>query len=214
MRFVRQEEKDQQWKRAMDYLSAVSELNYMTQIVIMLYEDNNKVWSPPGVCGRVLRKKRTKISNLKPETVASPFTFPSVGQKWARCELNAVVSRILKELTSEERFHVELHFSPGVKGVEEEENAPTGFGFRPASAEVARQVRTPGQAQVPHECTLSIFQVLCVTCVLVFPNFSLWLPKFANSSSVLSTVHIGGKKTCWSLLVFKIYKLSSLYFTY
>ncbi|XP_075897647.1 inositol hexakisphosphate and diphosphoinositol-pentakisphosphate kinase 2 isoform X13 [Nelusetta ayraudi] len=79
------EEKDQQWKRAMDYLSAVSELNYMTQIVIMLYEDNNK------------------------------------------------------DLTSEERFHVELHFSPGVKGVEEEENAPTGFGFRPASAEVARQ---------------------------------------------------------------------------
>ncbi|KAG7242719.1 hypothetical protein INR49_020094 [Caranx melampygus] len=82
---VLQEEKDQQWKRAMDYLSAVSELNYMTQIVIMLYEDNNK------------------------------------------------------DLTSEERFHVELHFSPGVKGVEEEENAPTGFGFRPASAEVARQ---------------------------------------------------------------------------
>lgn len=41
--FVWQEEKDQQWKRAMDYLSAVSELNYMTQIVIMLYEDNNKV---------------------------------------------------------------------------------------------------------------------------------------------------------------------------
>ena len=40
---VWQEEKDPQWKRAMDYLSAVSELNYMTQIVIMLYEDNNKV---------------------------------------------------------------------------------------------------------------------------------------------------------------------------
>lgn len=40
---VYQEEKDQQWKQAMDYLSAVSELNYMTQIVIMLYEDNNKV---------------------------------------------------------------------------------------------------------------------------------------------------------------------------
>lgn len=39
----RQEEKDQQWKRAMDYLGAVTELNYMTQIVIMLYEDNNKV---------------------------------------------------------------------------------------------------------------------------------------------------------------------------
>ena len=32
---------------------------------------------------------------------------------------------------------MELHFSPGVKGVGEEENAPTGFGFRPASSEVA-----------------------------------------------------------------------------
>uniref|UniRef100_A0A7N5ZVV5 Inositol hexakisphosphate and diphosphoinositol-pentakisphosphate kinase n=1 Tax=Anabas testudineus TaxID=64144 RepID=A0A7N5ZVV5_ANATE len=72
------EEKDQQWKQAMDYLSAVTELNYMTQIVIMLYEDNNKV---------------------------------------------------------RERFHVELHFSPGVKGCEDEENVPLGFGFRPASSE-------------------------------------------------------------------------------
>lgn len=54
---------------------------------------------------------------------------------------DAIVSTsLLQDLTSEERFHVELHFSPGVKGVEEEENAPTGFGFRPASAEVARQV--------------------------------------------------------------------------
>eukprot|EP00062_Callorhinchus_milii_P002560 gi/632938854/ref/XP_007906665.1/ PREDICTED: inositol hexakisphosphate and diphosphoinositol-pentakisphosphate kinase 1 isoform X7 [Callorhinchus milii] len=73
--------KDQQWKRAMDYLGAVSELNYMTQIVIMLYEDNNK------------------------------------------------------DPSSEERFHVEFHFSPGAKGCEEDENAPTGSGFRPASAE-------------------------------------------------------------------------------
>uniref|UniRef100_A0A8C9ET96 Inositol hexakisphosphate and diphosphoinositol-pentakisphosphate kinase n=1 Tax=Pavo cristatus TaxID=9049 RepID=A0A8C9ET96_PAVCR len=76
------ENKDQQWKRAMDYLSAISELNYMTQIVIMLYEDNNK------------------------------------------------------DPSSEERFHVELHFSPGVKGCEEDRNVPMGFGFRPASAEV------------------------------------------------------------------------------
>uniref|UniRef100_UPI00398F113C inositol hexakisphosphate and diphosphoinositol-pentakisphosphate kinase 2 isoform X3 n=1 Tax=Pristiophorus japonicus TaxID=55135 RepID=UPI00398F113C len=73
--------KDQQWKRAMDYLGAVPELNYMTQIVIMLYEDNNK------------------------------------------------------DPSSEERFHVELHFSPGAKGCDEDENAPTGSGFRPASAE-------------------------------------------------------------------------------
>ncbi|XP_015198708.2 inositol hexakisphosphate and diphosphoinositol-pentakisphosphate kinase 2 isoform X9 [Lepisosteus oculatus] len=87
------EEKDQQWKRAMDYLSAVSELNYMTQIVIMLYEDNNK------------------------------------------------------DPSSEERFHVELHFSPGVKGCEEEENAPMGFGFRPASAENEEKQTDPGSLE-------------------------------------------------------------------
>ncbi|XP_076143231.1 inositol hexakisphosphate and diphosphoinositol-pentakisphosphate kinase 2 isoform X3 [Alosa pseudoharengus] len=86
------EENDQQWKRAMDYLSAVSELNYMTQIVIMLYEDNNK------------------------------------------------------DPSSEERFHVELHFSPGVK-VSEEENAPLGFGFRPASSENEQKQTDPGSLE-------------------------------------------------------------------
>uniref|UniRef100_A0A8C1I3T5 Inositol hexakisphosphate and diphosphoinositol-pentakisphosphate kinase n=1 Tax=Cyprinus carpio carpio TaxID=630221 RepID=A0A8C1I3T5_CYPCA len=86
------EEKDQQWKRAMDYLSAVSELNYMTQIVIMLYEDNKK------------------------------------------------------DPSSEERFHVELHFSPGVK-VSEEESAPMGFGFRPASAENDQKQTDPGSLE-------------------------------------------------------------------
>uniref|UniRef100_A0A8D3CZU0 Inositol hexakisphosphate and diphosphoinositol-pentakisphosphate kinase n=1 Tax=Scophthalmus maximus TaxID=52904 RepID=A0A8D3CZU0_SCOMX len=87
------EEKDQQWKQAMDYLSAVTELNYMTQIVIMLYEDNNK------------------------------------------------------DPSSEERFHVELHFSPGVKGCEDEENVPLGFGFRPASSEVRERVRLEDLSQ-------------------------------------------------------------------
>ncbi|XP_059391030.1 inositol hexakisphosphate and diphosphoinositol-pentakisphosphate kinase 2 isoform X3 [Carassius carassius] len=86
------EVKDQQWKRAMDYLSEVSELNYMTQIVIMLYEDNNK------------------------------------------------------DPSSEERFHVELHFSPGVK-VSEEESAPMGFGFRPASAENDQKQTDPGSLE-------------------------------------------------------------------
>ncbi|XP_049754228.1 inositol hexakisphosphate and diphosphoinositol-pentakisphosphate kinase 1 isoform X11 [Elephas maximus indicus] len=75
------ETQDVQWQRALAYLSAISELNYMTQIVIMLYEDNTR------------------------------------------------------DPLSEERFHVELHFSPGVKGVEEEGSAPTGCGFRPASSE-------------------------------------------------------------------------------
>ncbi|XP_042543487.1 inositol hexakisphosphate and diphosphoinositol-pentakisphosphate kinase 1 isoform X1 [Dipodomys spectabilis] len=75
------ETQDAQWQRALAYLSAISELNYMTQIVIMLYEDNTR------------------------------------------------------DPLSEERFHVELHFSPGVKGVEEEGTAPAGCGFRPASSE-------------------------------------------------------------------------------
>ncbi|XP_043566069.1 inositol hexakisphosphate and diphosphoinositol-pentakisphosphate kinase 2 isoform X11 [Chiloscyllium plagiosum] len=75
------EVKDEQWKRAMGYLNYTSELNYMTQIVIMLYEDPNK------------------------------------------------------DPSSEERFHVELHFSPGAKGCEEDKNLPSGFGYRPASRE-------------------------------------------------------------------------------
>ena len=35
---------DEQWVKAMEYVNSVSELNYMTQIVIMLYEDPTKVW--------------------------------------------------------------------------------------------------------------------------------------------------------------------------
>lgn len=57
------------------------------------------------------------------------------------------LSRFLQEPTSEERFHVELHFSPGVKGCEDEENVPLGFGFRPASSEV--RVRTRPRWPVP-----------------------------------------------------------------
>ncbi|CAF4265508.1 unnamed protein product, partial [Rotaria sp. Silwood2] len=33
---------DEQWKRSMDYLDTVSELNYLTQVVIMLYEDSSE----------------------------------------------------------------------------------------------------------------------------------------------------------------------------
>jgi len=69
---------DEQWKRALEYVSLVSELNYMTQIVIMLYEDPTK------------------------------------------------------DTTSEERFHVELHFSPGVNCCVQKE-LPPGPGFRPHS---------------------------------------------------------------------------------
>ncbi|XP_053681984.1 inositol hexakisphosphate and diphosphoinositol-pentakisphosphate kinase 2 isoform X4 [Sabethes cyaneus] len=69
---------DEQWRRAMEYVSMVSELNYMSQIVIMLYEDPTK------------------------------------------------------DPCSEERFHVELHFSPGVNCCVQK-NLPPGPGFRPHS---------------------------------------------------------------------------------
>ena len=72
------QDQDEQWTRALEYVSLVSELNYMTQIVIMLYED--------------------------------PTKDPS----------------------SEERFHVELHFSPGVNCCVDKD-LPPGPGFRPNS---------------------------------------------------------------------------------
>ncbi|XP_065366306.1 inositol hexakisphosphate and diphosphoinositol-pentakisphosphate kinase isoform X14 [Calliphora vicina] len=78
---------DEQWRRAMDYISMVSELNYMSQIVIMLYEDPTK------------------------------------------------------DPTSEERFHVELHFSPGVNCCVQK-NLPPGPGFRPHSRNDSGQLRT------------------------------------------------------------------------
>ncbi|XP_014240149.1 inositol hexakisphosphate and diphosphoinositol-pentakisphosphate kinase 2 isoform X5 [Cimex lectularius] len=70
--------RDEQWRRAMEYVSMVSEINYMSQIVILLYED--------------------------------PTKDPS----------------------SEQRFHVELHFSPGVNCCVQKD-LPPGPGFRPHS---------------------------------------------------------------------------------
>ncbi len=58
--YLFQDDEDSQWKTAIDYLGSIPELNYLTQIVIMLYED------------------------------------PSV-----------------EDADSENRFHVEIHFSPG-----------------------------------------------------------------------------------------------------
>ncbi|XP_037938088.1 inositol hexakisphosphate and diphosphoinositol-pentakisphosphate kinase isoform X4 [Teleopsis dalmanni] len=80
---------DEQWRRAMDYISMVSELNYMSQIVIMLYEDPTK------------------------------------------------------DPTSEERFHVELHFSPGVNCCVQK-NLPPGPGFRPHSRNDSANQRISG----------------------------------------------------------------------
>lgn len=71
---------DEQWKRSMEFLSAISELNYLSQIVIMLYEDSSK------------------------------------------------------EITSDDRFHIEIHFSSGVVSKITQKNIlkePQGPGFRP-----------------------------------------------------------------------------------
>jgi len=72
--------RDEQWQRSMEFLSAISELNYLSQIVIMLYEDPTK------------------------------------------------------EPSSDDRFHVEIHFSSGVINRISQQNMPTepqGPGFRP-----------------------------------------------------------------------------------
>jgi inositol hexakisphosphate/diphosphoinositol-pentakisphosphate kinase len=79
---------DDQWARALDYVSRVTELNYMTQIVIMLYEDPNK------------------------------------------------------PIDSTDRFHVELHFSPGAKS-HKDDNYPQGSGFRPGSKPNSRDIPSP-----------------------------------------------------------------------
>ena len=88
---------DEQWSRALDYVSRVSELNYMTQIVIMLYEDPNK-----------------------------PIDSP-------------------------DRFHIELHFSPGAKAYQED-SYPQGTGFRPASQPPSRDVSSHGSGGVVTPC--------------------------------------------------------------
>lgn len=43
-KIISQSEADEQWARAMKYVNEVPELNYMTQIVIMMYEDPTKVY--------------------------------------------------------------------------------------------------------------------------------------------------------------------------
>lgn len=77
----------------MEYVSAVSELNYMSQVVIMLYEDPTK------------------------------------------------------DPLSESRFHVELHFSPGVNCCIQK-NALQGPGFRPHSSSHMRDKLVASRGQL------------------------------------------------------------------
>ncbi|KAJ6224578.1 hypothetical protein RDWZM_003123 [Blomia tropicalis] len=94
------ETKDEQWKRAMDYISAISELNYLTQIVIMLYEDQTK------------------------------------------------------DAGSDDRFHVELHFSPGVSCCLQK-NLPIGPGFRTQTARTAHSKKHFGTSKSVEKVLLS-----------------------------------------------------------
>ncbi|KAH9515119.1 hypothetical protein Btru_019268 [Bulinus truncatus] len=85
------EEKDEQWKRSMDFIGACAELNYMSQIVLMMFED------------------------------------PAKDEK------------------SDDRFHIELHFSPGAyTSCDEMASEPKGMGFRPKpNREVFSESTTP-----------------------------------------------------------------------
>ncbi|KAF7496306.1 Inositol hexakisphosphate and diphosphoinositol-pentakisphosphate kinase [Sarcoptes scabiei] len=89
------ETKDEQWKRAMDYISVISELNYLSQIVIMLYEDQTK---NPG---------------------------------------------------SDDRFHVELHFSPGVVCCLNQSNLPKGPGFRTQTESRSVHIKKNSSTSLP-----------------------------------------------------------------
>ena len=80
----------------MDYVSLISELNYMTQVVVMLYEDPTK------------------------------------------------------EASSDQRFHVELHFSPGVNCCITKE-LPPGPGFRPHSRNQEHNKRASTSDQITRQ---------------------------------------------------------------
>lgn len=76
-----------------------------------------------------------------------PWEFLSIVPAWSLTTASSfsnLSDDTSQDPFSEERFHVELHFSPGVKGVEEEGSAPTGYGFRPASSEVGHNAAFGG----------------------------------------------------------------------
>lgn len=110
----------------MEYVSMVSELNYMSQIVIMLYEDPTK------------------------------------------------------DPTSEERFHVELHFSPGVNCCVQK-NLPPGPGFRPHSRNESNTTSlSPVSTCISFNSTYFLVYFTFITVCLVVKKF------FTFGTSVVS----------------------------
>lgn len=125
---------DEQWSRAMEYISIVSELNYMSQIVIMLYEDPTK------------------------------------------------------NILSEERFHIELHFSPGVNCCVQK-NLPKGPGFRPHS-------RNDSIASKNTVCLMILFaKTECNQTLILFYLFrAVTMNQHQHESMKRVTVHKKSKR--------------------
>ncbi|GFS15257.1 inositol hexakisphosphate and diphosphoinositol-pentakisphosphate kinase [Elysia marginata] len=106
------EEKDGQWKQSMDFIGACAELNYMSQIVLMMFED------------------------------------PA------------------KDIESDERFHIELHFSPGAyTSCDEIGSEPKGMGFRPKqNRDTLSGNSTPTiLTEAPEECDVPVTSVTPAT---------------------------------------------------
>ncbi|VDL90810.1 unnamed protein product [Schistocephalus solidus] len=61
--------KDEQWRRAMDYVTTVPELNYLSQVVIMIYEDPTVVSYSP------LRLPNHPLQTLPPSFYHKPFVI-------------------------------------------------------------------------------------------------------------------------------------------
>ncbi|XP_055337763.1 inositol hexakisphosphate and diphosphoinositol-pentakisphosphate kinase 2-like isoform X2 [Paramacrobiotus metropolitanus] len=121
---------DEQWSRAMKYISTVSEFNFLTQIVIMMYEDPNK------------------------------------------------------ELRSEERFHIEIHFSPGMMLRNEDVEDTEGPGFRTVGS-VGKVSKSASNESIDFLVTKA-----STTTLKNEPNDLPSLPKKINSSFATSMSHL------------------------
>ncbi|XP_075677723.1 inositol hexakisphosphate and diphosphoinositol-pentakisphosphate kinase 2 isoform X3 [Dermatophagoides pteronyssinus] len=124
------ESKDEQWKRAMDYISVISELNYLTQIVIMLYEDQTK----------------------NPQ--------------------------------SDDRFHVELHFSPGVVCCLNQKNLPKGPGFRTQTGSRSTQTKEQQQRLEQEQQ-----QQRATTCSSSWPTNALKSTTIATATAICCSIN-------------------------
>ena len=83
--------------------------------------------------------------------------------------------------TSEKRFHIELHFSPGTKGVQAEESFPQGSGYRPSSQPPSRAVSLQ---RVGSENFLRVLVAVAVTVAVVISFMVAFLNKLFLAESI------------------------------